>query len=217
MLRPVPLVDQFSHIEEELPKDWSEARLELTVLDPGRAARAAARLAPAGAGRRGSTVRFSTALRGAGVPPDGIRRLLRKLDEEGTRGQLDLLGAEEAPPPPAKRRVSLAESWGAALAALPSDWSELYCELELTSTDHLERAALLTAPLNPSRFSDTPGFRFRVASHAGYGAAAEMVRRCLERLDEDGIRAEIRILRVLSASKHVATQGPVWYVGGRAV
>jgi hypothetical protein len=217
MLRSVPLVDQFRRIEEELPEDWSDARLQLTVSDPGRAARAAALLAPAGAGRHGSTIRFYPARRGAGVGPDGIRRLLRKLDEEGIRGELELLGAGKAPVAQPKHRRTLVESWDAALAALPSDWSELYCELELTSTDYLERAALLMAPLNPSRFGDTPGFRFRVASHAGYGAAPEMVRRCLERLDEDGIRGEIRILRVLSASNHVATQGPVWYVGGRAV
>ena len=217
MLRSVPLVDQFSRIEGDLTEDWSDARLELTVPDAGRAARAAALLAPAGAGRHGTTIRFFTARRGAGVPPDGLRRLLRKLDDEGIRGQLELLGAEEAPPPPPRARRMLVETWDKALAALPSDWSELYCELELTSTDYLERAALLMAPLNPSRYSDTPGFRFRVASHAGYGAAPEMVRRCLERLDDDGIRGEVRILRVLSASNHVATQGPVWYVGGRAV
>ncbi len=217
MLRPVPLVDQFRRIEEELPKDWSDARLQLTVSDPGRAARASALLAPAGAGRFGNTIRFYTARRGAGVGPDGIRRLLRKLDEEGIRGELELLGVEEATITPPTRRRTFTESWDAALAALPSDWSELYCELELTSTDYLERAALLMAPLNPSRYGDTPGFRFRVASHAGYGAAPEMVRRCLERLDEDGILGEIRVLRVLSASNHVATQGPVWYVGGRAV
>ena len=217
MLRSVPLADQFRRIEEELPEDWSDARLQLTASDPGRAARAAALLAPAGAGRHGSTIRFHTARRGAGVAPDGIRRLLRKLDDEGIRGELELLDAGTAPVAPPKHRRTFVESWDAALAALPSDWSELYCELELTSTDYLERAALLMAPLNPSRFSDTPGFRFRVASHAGYGAAPEMVRRCLQRLDEDGIRGEIRILRVLSASNHVATQGPVWYVGGRAV
>src|SRR5438128_297284 len=192
MLRPVPLVDQFRRVEEELPDDWSDARLELTVSDPGRAARGAALLAPAGAGRHGSTIRFFTARRGAGVPPDGIRRLLRKLDDEGIRGELKLLDAGRVPIPPRKPRTTLVETWDAALAALPSDWSDLYGELELTSTDYLERAALLTAPLNPSRFSDTPGFRFRVASHVGYGAAPEMVRRCLERLDHDGTRGEIR-------------------------
>jgi hypothetical protein len=217
MLRPVPLVDQFRRLEQELPDDWSDARLQLEVSDPGRAARAAALVAPAGAGRHSSTIRFYTARRGAGVPPDGIRRLLRKLDDEGIRGELALLDSGTAPVAPPRRRTSLVESWDADEAALPSDWSELYGELELTSTDYLEPAALLTAPLNPSRFGDTPGFRFRVANHVGYGASPEMVRRCLERLDENGIRGAIRILRVLSASNHVATQGPVWYVGGRAV
>jgi len=44
-----------------------------------------------------------------------------------------------------------------------------------------------------------------------------MVRRCLQRLDERGIPGELRILRVLSDSKPVSTQGPVWYVGGKVV
>jgi hypothetical protein len=217
MLRPVPLVDQFRRLEEELPEDWSDASLQLTVADAANAGRAAALLGATGAGRSGNTIRFFTARRGAGIGPEGVRRLLRKIDEEGIRGELELLAAGKPTVVPQTHRRTLLESWDAALAAMPSDWSELYCELELTSTDYLERAALLTAPLNPSRFDDTPGFRFRVASHAGYGASPEMVRRCLQRLDENGIRAEIRVLRVLSASNHVATQGPVWYVGGRAV
>ena len=217
MLRPVPLVDQFRRIEETLPEGWSEARLQLTVADPGRAARAAGLLGAAGAGRSGSRITFFMAPRGAGVGPEGVRRLLRRLDEEGIRGELELAGTEEPVVVQQKRRRTLAESWDGALASLPSDWSELYCELNLTSTDYLERAALLLAPVNPARFDETPGFRFRVASHAGYGASPEMVRRCLQRLDQDGIRGYVRILRVLSASNHVATQGPVWYVGGKAV
>jgi hypothetical protein len=44
-----------------------------------------------------------------------------------------------------------------------------------------------------------------------------MVRRCLERLDAEQIRGDVAILRVLSESRHVATQGPVWRVGGRSV
>jgi hypothetical protein len=72
-------------------------------------------------------------------------------------------------------------------------------------------------PVNPARFGGTPGFRFRVASRFGYGASIGMTRRCLERLDEVGISGELRILRVLSDTRPVATQGPVWYVGGKAV
>jgi hypothetical protein len=44
-----------------------------------------------------------------------------------------------------------------------------------------------------------------------------MTRRCLERVDQEGIRGELRILRVLSDTHPVATQGPVWYVDGRSV
>ena len=44
-----------------------------------------------------------------------------------------------------------------------------------------------------------------------------MTRRCLARLDERGIGGTLSILRVLSDSKPVGTQGPVWYVGGKVV
>jgi hypothetical protein len=44
-----------------------------------------------------------------------------------------------------------------------------------------------------------------------------MTRRCLERVDQESIRAELRILRVLSDTDPVHTQGPVWYVEGRSV
>ena len=73
------------------------------------------------------------------------------------------------------------------------------------------------APLNPARYGDTPGFRFRCARRFGYGASPAMVRRCLARLDERGIPGELHILHALSDTKPVGTQGPVWYVGGKAV
>jgi hypothetical protein len=109
------------------------------------------------------------------------------------------------------------DEWRAALDALPPDWSDVYAELELDSTDYLERAALLVAPLNPARYGGTPGFRFRAARTFGYGASPGMVRRCLERLDEEGVRGHIRILRALSDTQPVGTQGPVWRVAGRSV
>jgi hypothetical protein len=59
--------------------------------------------------------------------------------------------------------------------------------------------------------------RFRVARRFGYGASPGMARRCLERLDAEQITGELRVLHVMSDSKPVATQGPVWYVGGRTV
>jgi len=113
---------------------------------------------------------------------------------------------------------SLASDWDAALATLPADWSDLLCEIELTSSDHIERAALLMAPLNPIQAAGTrPGFRFRCAHTFGYGAAPGVVRRCLERVDHERIPGEVRVVRALSDTQPVATQGPVWYIDGKAL
>ncbi len=217
MLGAMKLVEQWRGIEDGLARDWADARLVLTVDEAAAAERATALLGPAMPGRSGTTIRFFSARRGAGVGPDAVTRMLRRLDEERIGGRLELVASGEAPPEPAISRRTLADSWDAALAVLPSDWSDLYCELELASTDYLERAAVLTAPLNPARYGGKPGFRFRCAHTFGYGASPGMVRRCLERLDEEGIVGELRILQALSDTHPVATQGPVWHVGGRTV
>ena len=73
------------------------------------------------------------------------------------------------------------------------------------------------SPVNPARYGGALAFRFRCARKAGYGASPEMVRRCLERLDENDIRGAVKILRALSDTHLVATQGPVWYVEGKSV
>ena len=44
-----------------------------------------------------------------------------------------------------------------------------------------------------------------------------MVRRCFARLDEAGIRGEVRILQAFSDSYPAKTQGPVWYQAGKVV
>jgi hypothetical protein len=218
MLRLVGLVDQWQAIERYLPEGWDDARLRLTIQDLSDCDRAATLLAPVNPGRRGKVISFSTSKRSAGPSPEVIRRLLARLDREAIDGQLVLLGASEAdraaPPVEAKPFVP---AWDAELAALPDDWSDLYAEIELESSDYLERAALLLAPVNPSRYGGKPGFRFRVARRFGYGASTEMARRCLQRLDEEGTRGAVRVLRVLSDTRPVQTQGPVWYVGGRSV
>jgi hypothetical protein len=85
------------------------------------------------------------------------------------------------------------------------------------STDYVERGALLLSPVNPSRYGGKPGFRFRTARRFGYGVSPGMARRSLERLDAEDIRGSVRILRALSDTRPAQTQGPVWYLGGRAV
>jgi hypothetical protein len=212
------LVGQWNTVEQGLDPRWSDAHVELAIEDETQRSRALARLAPAGPGSIGTTIRFYVTRSGAGVGPEAVRRMLRRIDEEGIRGTLALVSSDEAAPTPVLARASLAADWDAAIGVLPADWSDLLCELELTSSDHVERAALLIAPVNPVQ-ADTGrlGFRFRSAHTFGYGASSGMVRRCLARLDEDGIPGDVRIVRALSDTHPVATQGPVWYVGGKAV
>ena len=218
MLPAVSLAPQWKRIQAGLPPDWSDARLALRISDESRLERAAALLGPLQPGRAGRELRLDAARRGTGPAPGAIERALARLDAEGIRGDLELVSTGEAmiPEQPAALPM-LAEKWDAALATLPSDWSGVYGEVELTSSDHLDPAALAMAPLNPARYGDTPGFRFRCARRFGYGASPGMVRRCLARLDESGIPGETRILYALSDTKPVGTQGPVWYVGGKVV
>ena len=212
------LVDQWRAIEGALPDEWADARLLLRIDDAEKADRAAALLAPLNAGRVSAGLRFYTARRGSGPLPDLMSRLLARLDAEGIDGALELVGSGEAEPPPSPvARRTLAATWDTEVAALPPDWSDVYAELELTSTDYLDRAALLVAPVNPSRYGGRPGYRFRCARRFGYGASPGMVRRCLERLDGERITGEVRILRSLADTEPVSTQGPVWYIGGRSV
>ena len=108
-------------------------------------------------------------------------------------------------------------SWDAAIAGLPADWSDLYLELELLSTDYIEQASVLCIQCNPRRDGKRAALRFRCARVRGYGVSPEMARRCFERCDAAGIRGSITVLRAISGSRPVATQGPVWLAGGRTL
>jgi hypothetical protein len=217
MLRLLRLVDQFNEIERALVDDWAELRLELTLDDEAHAHRAAALLAPTNPGRLGRKIRLTASRRGPGIAPEAVRRLLRRLDGEGIEGDLEELGVQKAPPEALRTRETLRAQWERGLSAVPPDWSDLYAEVRLDSTDYVERAALLVAPVNPSRYGGMAGLRFRAAHHFGYGVSSEMAARCLERCDNEGITGEVEILRVLSDTHPVGTQGPVWLVGGRVV
>jgi hypothetical protein len=218
MLSLVALVGQWWAIERGLPEGWGEVRLRLTVQHEEQAARAAALLGPANPARHGKVIWVYVSRLGGGTGPELIDRLLRRLHYERIDGELELVDVTESEAKaPERRRPSLVEQWDSLLAELPEDWSDLWAEIELTSSDHLERGALLLAPVNPARAGKRLAYRFRVARRFGYGASAEMARRCLQRLEGEGITGEVRILHALSDTKPVATQGPVWYVGGRTV
>jgi hypothetical protein len=211
------LADHWNTIQNGLDPRWSDAQVVLTVDDAARSERASALLAPAGPGRTGSTIRFQVVRNGGGVGPEAVKRMLRRIDAEGIEGSLELVGTSEITPVPEAPKTTLAESWDAVLADLPADWSDLLCELGVTSSDHIDLTALLMGPTNPLRQIENLTFQFRVAQTFGYGASPGMTRRCLERVDEAGIPGTVRVLRLMSDTHPVGTQGPVWYVGGKAV
>jgi hypothetical protein len=188
----------------------------LLVPDRSSRSRAATLLGPLGVGRFEEELRF-TVSRTSGVGPDAARRLLANLDEEGISGTLVLARTASATEAEPAARPLLGTQWDELLAALPADWSDLLCRLTLASSDDVPRAALLAAPVNPSRPDRDVGFDFRVARNAGYGVSAQMARRCLMRLDEAGIPGSVEVLHALSDTQHVATQGPVWIVGGKTL
>lgn len=213
------LVRQWRDVLDALPADWSTAQLSLTVTDVAAMPRVAALLGPAQPFRpQPNVLRFASA-RGGGAPgPDSVMRLLARLDREHIAAALDLVAADEAAAPANVDRLStLADAWRAELAKLPPDWSDLYAEVELLSTDYVDRACVLCVPINPRRDGARTALRFRCARVAGYGAAPEMVGRCLERCTRENIRGDVRVLRVLSDSRHVGTQGPVWLLEGKTV
>ena len=211
------LVEQWGRARAGLPAGWADARLSLTFPNPSQRTRAAALLGPATPGVVGDELRLTVSRSGHGIGPDQLTKLLGKIDGERVRGTLGLLETAGAAPRREAPRELLADAWAETVAGLPPDWSDLYGEVELGSSDHLQRGALLLAPLNPTRVPGRSALRFRAARTFGYGASAQMTARCLERVDAEGIFGRLTILRVLSGTHNVDTQGPVWRVEGKAV
>ena len=102
-----------------------------------------------------------------------------RLDAAGVRGLLDLLGAEAADVPARAARAVAppGRAMGRAREPLPPDWSDVYAEVELDSSDFLQRGALLLSPSTRLATEGRTTLRFRVARSVGYGAAPSMARR----------------------------------------
>jgi hypothetical protein len=211
----VSVAEQWNAIGSNLPEGWARAQLRLELTDHEAADRAAAMLGPVGPYRAAPTVLlFGVARDGSSASPDSLARLLRNVPS----GTLVLSGSQAAPERvPTREPTSLTASWDAAIAGLPADWSDLYVEVQFTSTDFVERAAVLCVQCNPRRDGDRAAFRFRCARVRGYGVSPEMARRCLERCDAERMEGTVTVLRALSDSQPVATQGPVWIANGKTL
>lgn len=223
MLTAVKLVDQWQALERRLPESWESISLRLTAEQPGELSEAARILGPMNVGRVGTELALTVRRAGGPAGPEGARRLFARLDAARIWCQLEqeaIVSADALPPRAESREttaVPLAEQWDRLLDEQAVDWSDLLCALDLDSSALLPRAALLTAPINPTRAPDRVGFTFRCARSAGYGVSPGMARRSFERLHAEGILGRVEVLRALSDTDNVGTQGAVWYVGGKVL
>ena len=157
-----------------------EARLVLHAEGNTNAGRAAVLLAPANPLRHGYDVTFYAAPHGAATAPKAVARLLTRLDAEGVLAAARARRRGRGRGRQLRRATNwLADAWDHLTAHLPEDWSDLYAQVDLDSSDYLEPAALNLAPVNPARYDDSAGFRFRSARRFGYGASPQMVQALL--------------------------------------
>ena len=142
------LVEQWRRIRSELPEDWGEAKLDVSVTRPDSAP-GRALLGPAGPGRFGDDLRLSVHRAGGGIGPDQAAKLFRKLDEKDPRHARARDGRRAGGARPGGaggRRPALGRGardpprTGATCSASSSSARATTCP-----------RALLTAPLNPSR------------------------------------------------------------------
>ena len=218
------LVDQWHAMEADFPADWEDVRLTLTAEQQSDLPRAAQVLGSINVGRVGDALVFHVRSSAGPQGKQTALRLFERLDRdrvwchlEPSAVQVPVAASGVEPGDASRPSASVAESWDRALDPLPSDWTDLLCELEIESSTLLPRAALLCAPLNPARSGSRLVFTFRCSGRSGYGASPSMTRRCFERLDGEGIVGSASVLRVLSDTDNVDTQGPVWLVGGKTL
>src|SRR3954470_23294500 len=133
---------------DDLRDGWGEARIRVILEEPESADRAAQLLGPLQPFRAAPGV-LSFHVVGHS---DTVRRLLERLDAEHIHGTLEVLSSDPvAEPTPVEPEPTLRESWAAELATLPPDWSDLLAEVELVSSDWIDRAAVNMVPMNPRR------------------------------------------------------------------
>jgi hypothetical protein len=204
----VRLGEQWSEILEALPGDWERILIEFRVPDDDQRERASLLL-----GREPDGETFSLEVehdaQTVGLGPEVVTQVLARLTGEGVTGELVLAETHTG-------QHSLADEWDVLVDALPPDWSHLLAQVDLGSSDFVDRAALRMGPMNPLLVG-LRALQFRCARTVGYGVSPGMARRCLERLDGESISGRVSIVHVVSDAHPVATQGPVFRLGGKPV
>jgi hypothetical protein len=91
--------------------------------------------------------------------------------------------------------MALAEDFQSIVDSLPSDWTDIVCDLRIADEDMYVDTAVLMTQINAQPYSKADWhFRINVAHTFGHAAAAETVKGTLALLDQEGIEGEM-ILR----------------------
>ena len=223
MLTAVKLVDQWAALERRLPIDWETIGLRLSTEQPDEVGEAARVLGPMNVGRVGDQLAVTVRRAGGASGPEAARRLFGRLDQARIWCLLeqDEIGVRE--PDVATSAAATAGGAGRRGVGRGSRRAPLGLERPaLQPRARIQRPAAARRAALRSRQPDARRampWRSRSAARAatGYGVSPVMARRCFERLDAEGIEGEVSVLRVVSDTDNVATQGPVWYVGGKVL
>jgi hypothetical protein len=88
--------------------------------------------------------------------------------------------------------MALAEDFQGILDSLPSDWTDIVCDLRITDESLYVDAAVLMTQINAQPYSEAEWhWRINVAHGFGHAAAAETVEGTLALLDREGIAGEL--------------------------
>ena len=228
MLTAVKLVDQWRTVETELPPDWSSARLRIRPEDPAEAGEVGRILGPMTAGRVGDEIVVTVERAGGRRRAAGGSAPVR-ISRRGTRLVRDRAAPRSStrPPPPARSRPSRGSpSPGSTLrgsvarrAGDPAARTGATCWPRSRSTRATTSTAGRCCAHRSTRPATVTASRSRsgARSRAGYGASAAMAGRCFARCDEEAITGRVSILRTLSETDLIGTQGPAWRVGGKVL
>ena len=88
--------------------------------------------------------------------------------------------------------MALAEDFQSILDSLPSDWTDIVCDLRLRDEGTYIDAAVLMTQINAQPYSKADWhWRINVAHSFGHAAAAETVKGTLALFDDQGIEGEL--------------------------
>ena len=90
--------------------------------------------------------------------------------------------------------MALAEEFQGVIDSLSDDWTDLSLDLRIADESRYVDAAVMLSQVNAQPYSRAEWhWRINVAHRFGHAAAPETVRGVLDKLDREGITAEMRV------------------------